>query len=177
MTPAGNVSNVGPVSFSSSLSVDELAAGELLGRVLEAGPGLAVERDGRHGHGLRPTGQLAGSEPFHPQPERHRPLADRQPSDRVGELGRTGRCQRDRVRPGRSLDRDVVGVGELGLQRLAERGGAGLGLANLAEVLVERNRLVPPQDREAELAVEAPLVGAFERCGDGDGGERLDRTP
>ena len=90
----------------------------------------------------------------------------------MGELGRAGRGQRDRVRARRSLDRDVVGVGELGLQRLAERGGAGLGLANLAEVLVERNRLVPPQDREAELAVEAPLVGAFERRGDRDGGER-----
>ncbi len=64
------------------------------------------------------------------------------------------------------LERDVVGVGELGLQRLAERGGAGLGLADLAEVLVERDRLVPPQDREAELAVEAPLVGALERRGD-----------
>ena len=79
MTPAGNISNVGPVSFWSSLSATNWPRENCsvvcskLGRVSPLSATVATVAD------LRPTGQLAGSEPFHSQPERHRPLADRQP--------------------------------------------------------------------------------------------------
>jgi hypothetical protein len=154
---------VGPVSFSSSLRRDELAARELLGRVLEVGPGLALRRDGHHGRSLWPTGQVTRPEALDAQAERHRPLAD---------------CQRPvgwASLPGPD-DVSVTGFAPVGASIVTLSGLSSsacsvspseavpvVGLADLAEVLVERDRLVPPQDREAELPVEAPLVGAFQR--------------
>ena len=86
MTPQRNGSNTLPVSCSSSDSSTNWPRANCSVVCSKLGSGSSLTRHPLDADARRSAGQLARPEPVDPQPERHGPLADGEPAERVGEL-------------------------------------------------------------------------------------------